>query len=563
MVVGAAFTGVMGDAGVSQWRVVGAELVRAETIGDLLRGAVEAAPEVCALVEGVAEPAARRRWTYGELSGEVRRAAWGLLARFDVGERVAVWANNIPEWTILQLAAAVAGMPLVTVDPALRRDEVRHVLRTSGAVGVFLVRRYRDNPMAETVDQLRGDLPALREVVYFDQWRDFAGTPTPLPEVRPGDTAQIQFTSGTTGVPKGVVLHHSGLVNSARLSYTRTLRLRRADPVLNAMPLFHTAGSVLATLSAIAAGSTHVLMPYFDPGLFLRLVEQERSVLVAGVPTMLRALLDHPALPGTDLSSVRCALSGGAVVPPELVARVEEAFGVPLAVIYAQTEASPAITMTDPYTDSAADRAGTIGRPVAGVEVAVVSGGRVVPVGEPGELCTRGHHVMTGYLDQPEQTALTVDADGWLHTGDLAAMDGRGYCRIAGRLKEMIIRGGENLFPREIEDVLARHPGVAEVVVFGVPDEHWGEQPAAVVRARPGATLTEDELVAYGRAHLARQKVPRLWRFVDHIPTTGSGKVLRSRLRDLVLAEAPVPPDQNSSDQNSSHSGGGRGEQAQ
>jgi len=529
---------------VSYQPAVSSELVRDETIGDLLRHAVRAAPEVCALVEGVAEPAARRRWTYQELFAEAETAAGALLARFRPGERIAVWANNIPEWTILQLATALAGMPLVTVDPALRKAELRHVLGTSRAAGVFLRQEYRDNPMAATVHQLRPELPALREVVRFEHWPEFveSGTGTALPEVKPGDTAQIQFTSGTTGVPKGVVLHHSGLVNNARLSYTRVLRLDRAESFLNTMPLFHTAGSTLATLATMAATATHVLMPFFDPALFLRLTEEEHSVVFGGVPTMLRALLDHPDLPNTDTSSVRCALSGGAVVPPELVTRVEQALGVPMAIVFAQTEASPAITMTDPFADSTDDRATTLGRPVAGVEVAIKVDGQTVPTGERGELCTRGFHVMTGYLDLPEQTADAIDAEGWLHTGDLARMDERGYCRIDGRVKDMIIRGGENLFPREIEEALAQHPGVAEVVVVGVPDEHWGEQPAAFVRTRPGVALTEDELVAFGRQHLARQKVPRVWRFVARIPTTGSGKVRRFELRDRLLAEQPVTP---------------------
>jgi len=321
------------------------------------------------------------------------------------------------------------------------------------------------------------------------------------------------------------------------------LRLERAEPFLNTMPLFHTAGSVLATLSPIVATATHVLMPFFDPGLYLRLIGEEHSVVFGGVPTMLRALLDHPDMPSADTSSVRFALSGGAVVPPELVTRVEQTLGVPMAIIFAQTEASPAITMIDPFADSADDRANTLGRPVAGVEVAVKTGGQVVPTGERGELCTRGFHVMTGYLDLPEQTAEAIDAQGWLHTGDLARMDERGYCRIDGRVKDMIIRGGENLFPREIEEALARHPGVAEVVVVGVPDEHWGEQPAAFVRTRPGVALTEDELVAFGRQHLARQKVPRVWRFVESMPTTGSGKVQRFELRGRLLGEQPATQD--------------------
>ncbi|MGK3207264.1 AMP-binding protein [Amycolatopsis sp. MEPSY49] len=515
---------------------VDADAVRELTVGSLLRAAAEAGPDAPALVEGVPDPGARRRWTYSDLLSEAEKAARALLGRFRPGERVAVWAHNIPEWVLLEMAAALAGTTLVTVNPALREKELRHVLSQSQAAGIFLVADYRGNPMAETLDRVRPGLPHLRETVLFEDWPAFreSGSPTEvLPEVNPGDPAQIQYTSGTTGTPKGAVLHHRGITNNARLSYARTLEMRPGEAFVNPMPLFHTAGCVLATLAPMASLGTQVLLPWFDPGLQLELIEAERGVVFGGVPTMLLALLGHPRFAGTDFSSVRYALAGGATVPPELVRRVEATLGVPMSIIYAQTEASPGITMTR-LDDSPEDRAETLGKPLPGCEVEITDPvtGDVRAHGEIGEVCTRGYHVMTGYHGRPDQTAEVIDQAGWLHTGDLATMDDRGYLRIEGRVKEMIIRGGENIYPREIENVLLGHPAVHEVAVVGAPDPEWGEQVAAFVRLTPGETAGEAELFAHVRRHLAPHKTPRIWRFVTEFPLTGSGKIRKHVLRD-------------------------------
>jgi fatty-acyl-CoA synthase len=517
-------------------------VVRDQTVGDLLRAAAERAPATPALVEGVTEVRARRRWTYGDLLDEAERAARALLGRFEPGERVAAWANNIPEWVLLELAAALAAVTLVTVNPALREQELRHVLGNSQAAGVFLVREYRGSRMAELAAHVRSDLPHLREVVLFEEWSAFLGSGSPtqgLPAVSPDDAAQVQYTSGTTGTPKGSVLHHRGIANNARLSYAETLGMRAGEPFVNPMPLFHTAGCVLATLACISAAGTQVLLPWFDPALQLQVMESERSAVFGGVPTMLLAMLNHPSFAGTDLSSVRYAFSGGALVPPELVRRVETALGVPLSTIYAQTEASPGITMTN-LDDSPDDRATTIGRPLPRCEVDVVdpATGTSCPPGHVGEVCTRGYHVMTGYLGMPEQTAKTVDADGWLHTGDLASRDERGYLRIAGRLTDMIIRGGENIYPQEIENVLLAHPMIDAVAVVGVPDPEWGEQVAAFVQLVPGGTADEGELFDHVRRRLAPHKTPRVWQFVAEFPLTGSGKIRKPVLRDQYVAAA-------------------------
>ena len=526
----------------SYWAADRSQPVLDLTVGEVLRDAAAQAPSTTALVEGAVDPAGRRRWSYAELLEASERAARALLARFAPGDRVAVWANNIPEWVILELAAGLAGITIVTVNPALRPQELAYVLGQSQADGIFLVPAYRANPMAEIVQQVRGDLPALREVVSFADWEAFCAGAVPdqdLPMVSPHAPAQIQYTSGTTGFPKGAVLHHRGIVNNMRL-YTGRLGLGPGNVSLSAMPLFHTAGCVLAVLGAVVTRGTLILPPYFDPGLMLELIAAEQPETLTGVPTMLIGLLEYPGFTTTDISSIRQLLTGGAVVPPALVGRVEAAFDAPLSIVFAQTEASPVITQTSPQ-DTTEDRAHTLGQPLPQTEVKIIdpASGQAVAPDMIGELCTRGYHVMTGYFRDPDRTAAAIDADGWLHTGDLASMDDRGYCKIAGRLKDMIIRGGENIYPREIEQVLFGHPTVADVAVVGVPDAKWGEQVAAFVRPAPGQKPDPDELFAYCREHLAPHKTPRYWTVLEEFPLTPSGKVQKFVLRERFLAQGP------------------------
>jgi len=512
------------------------------TVGDALRGAAAEAPSTTALVEGVADPAARRRWSYAELLEASERAARALLGRFAPGDRIAVWANNIPEWVILELAAGLAGITVVTVNPALRPQELAYVLGQSQADGIFLVPAYRASPMAEMMRQVRGDLPALREVISFADWEAFCAEGAPdraLPEVSPHAPAQIQYTSGTTGFPKGAVLHHRGIVNNARL-YTARLGLGPGSVQLSAMPLFHTAGCVMSVLGAVVTRGPLVLPPYFDPGLMLELIAAERPATLIGVPTMLIGMLDHPGFRPGRHGIGTAVVTGGAVVPPALVGRVEAAFGAPVSIVFAQTEASPVITQTSPQ-DTAEDRAHTLGRPLPQTEVKITdpASGETVAPGVTGEVCTRGYHVMTGYFRDPGKTAAAIDADGWLRTGDLAAMDERGYCQIAGRLKDMIIRGGENIYPREIEQVLFGHPAVADVAVVGVPDAKWGEQVAAFIRPAPGQTPEPGELFSYCREHLAPHKTPRYWTVLEQFPLTPSGKIQKFVLQERFLARGP------------------------
>jgi acyl-CoA synthetase (AMP-forming)/AMP-acid ligase II len=515
------------------------------SVGALLRTTTEQAPGTPALVAGAPDAADRRRWTYAELLDDAEHVARALLGRFAPGDRVAIWANNIPEWVVLELAAGLAGITIVTVNPALRSGELVHVLGQSRADGIFLVDEYRGTPMADMLAAVRGELPLLREVVPFSAWDAFRaeGSPTErLPDVDPLAPAQIQYTSGTTGRPKGATLHHRGIVSNARL-YLERLGCGPGNIQLGPMPLFHTAGCVMSVLGAVATAGTLVLPPAFDPALVLELVAAERIEWMIAVPTMLIGLLDHPDFAGTDRSSIRCLLTGGAVVAPSLVRRVEAEFGAPLSIVFAQTESSPVITQTA-LDDDPDDRATTLGRalPHTDVKIVDVVSGEIVAPGVVGEICTRGPHVMTGYFDDPEATATAIDPDGWLHTGDLASMDERGFCRIEGRLKDMIIRGGENIYPREIEQVLFEHEDVADVAVVGLPDERWGEQVAAFIRPAAGRSPDPDVLFAHCRDRLAPHKTPRHWSVVDAFPLTPSGKVQKYVLREQFLARAKAGP---------------------
>ena len=508
--------------------------VRELTIGDALREAARERPDANALICGSPDPAARRQWTHAQLLAEAERAGQALLTRFRPGERVAVWAPNIPEWVILEYACGLAGVILVTLNPAYQADELAYALQQSRAAGLFLVRDVRGNPLLDHAGRVRDDCPELRELLLFDEWEQFleSAGEHPWPALTPDMPCMIQYTSGTTGRPKGALLHHRGLVNNGAHTYAE-LDISAGRAVMGIMPLFHTGGCVLAVLGALAIRSPLVLVELFEPGLVLELMENYRAAGMLGVPTMLIAMLEHPSFPERDLSAVEVICSGGSTVPEDLVRRLEGALGAPFTIVFGQTECSPVAAMTRP-SDSLEDKATSLGLPMPNVEVKVVDphSGSTQPVGVLGEFCTRGYHVMREYFDNPGATAKTIDADGWLHTGDLCSMDERGYCYIEGRLKDMIIRGGENIYPREIEELLFRHPSVGEVAVLGLPEPRMGEEVAAFLRPAPGARLDRDELFAYLRRHLSPQKTPRYWFEVDEYPLTGSGKIQKFALRE-------------------------------
>jgi len=518
----------------SYWSADLSEPVLESTVGGVLRDAVEAVPDGVALVAGVPALPDRRRWTYADLLGEAESAARALLERFEPGEHLAVWAPNLPEWVILEFAAGLAGLTLVTVNPAYKPTELAYVLEQSGAAGIFLVPDFR-SPMASYLEEVRPKLPDLREVVLFTEWDAFARSGSSmgrLPEVGPDDIAQIQYTSGTTGFPKGARLHHRGLTNNARF-FAQRIGIGVDDVFVNPMPLFHTAGCGLGVLGCVQARATNVPVLAFEPALVLELIESERSTTFSGVPTMLIAMLEHPDFERRDLSSIRVAVSGGSPVPADLVRRVEQRLGARFSVVFGTTECSPLLTQVRP-DDDPDDRAGTLGRPLPQTEVRVSDPveGNVVSVGSVGELCARGYLVMAGYHDMPEATGQAIDDEGWYHTGDLASMDERGFLRIEGRVKDMIIRGGENIYPREIEDVLFAHPSVAEVAVVGIPDDRWGEVVAAFVRPADGVTLDEGALRAHCRDRLAPYKTPQHWVQLSEFPLTASGKIQKFKLRE-------------------------------
>ena len=510
--------------------------VREITLGGLLAEVAERVPDRAGIIEGGPDESRRRRWSYAEFFEQAQRTARALLVDHEPGDRIAVWAPNIPEWLFLEFGCSLAGIVLVTVNPAYQAKELQYVLAQSRAQTLFVTTEFRGNPMLSTARDVQVDCPDLERIVSFDVWDDFVSAGEsfdgPLPEVSPDDPIMIQYTSGTTGFPKGAYLRNLGLANNG--AHTG-MRMGASDGgvFVIPMPLFHTGGSVCSTLGAVGTASTIVLVEAFDPGLVLELFETYGATAMLGVPTMLIAMLEHPDFATRDLSRLDAICSGGSVVPAALVRRLETELEAPFTIVFGQTECSPVSSMTSP-SDSIADKAGTIGLPMPGVEVKIVdpATGDTLPIGEIGEYCTRGYHVMTGYFEMPEQTAEAIDDDGWLHTGDLCAMDERGYCTVEGRLKDMIIRGGENVYPRELEDILFSHESVSEVAVVGLPDEKWGETVAAFVKPAPGHSVDKNVLFHHMREHLAPHKTPKHWFVVEEFPMTGSGKIQKFKLRD-------------------------------
>ncbi len=441
-----------------------------------------------------------------------------------------------PEIVILSYGAAMAGLVVVPFNPVLRPPEACHILASSGAAGVFVVDTYRDNFPRAIVESLRPDLPALREVLRFEDWsavvRSGAGSPT-RPGPKADDIAQIIFTSGTTGAPKGARLTHRGMTNAARFGAER-FGLGPGDVYVNNMPLFHVGGQVVS-FGICQAQATNICVPVFDPGLVLSLYEEERATHTVAVPTMLVAMIDHPDFSDRDLSSLHSISSGGAVVPPELIRHIESRLDSRITVVFGQTECCGYISQSE-LDDDAEVKAVSLGHPLPQIEARVVDpvSGALVETGAVGELQVRGFNVMQGYHDLPEATAAAIVDGGWLRTGDLVTMDERGYLRIAGRLKEMIISGALNIYPLEIEAVVSTHPAVAQVAVLGLPDRRWGELVVAVLRARPDTRIDTTELESWTRERLAPYKIPKRWVVVEEMPMTPMGKIQKFLLRDAL-----------------------------
>ena len=513
------------------------------TIGDVLRASAARAPDQQALKELDYDGTVLRTWTYTQLLTDSEQLARALAARHAEGARVAAYANNIPEWVLLELGCALAGVILVTVNPAYQKRELRFVLEQSRSEAIYYVANFRGNPMQAIADAVCDEIPAIRHrILLTDHEALYAGADRgQLRAPKPEDPVQIQYTSGTTGFPKGALLHHNGLVRNGIDTMTRA-GLNAGDSFVHHMPLFHTTGCAVLALGGLATCATLLLAPMFDPSMVIRVIERERTRFILGVTTMIVALIEAVEKSWADVSSIRRIMSGGSMVPPELCRKARAVFGAPIQIVYGQTETSPVLTQTW-YEDSEEDLTQTIGQPCAHTEISIRNPvtNSVVSIGEQGEICARGYQVMLGYNDNPEATAKTIDAEGWLHTGDLGRMDPRGYVRITGRVKEMIIRGGENLFPAEIENTLLEHPAIAEIAVVGVPDEKWGEQVACFMRCSGHDKPTPAELKAFIRERLSAQKTPAYWIWVDQWPLTGSGKIQKFKLGEGFVAGEYIP----------------------
>ena len=564
--------------GLSYWQAEseGIDLLDT-TIGDLLDRRAEELPTQEAVVYSCYPEfgdALNLRWTYQEYRERANQVARGLMALgLHKGDHIAVWAANLPDWPLLMMGAAKAGLVLVTINPVLQAAEVEYILKQGDVRALFFMARVRDYDHLTTIRSLttsgtkNGEvtserLPRLSYVSLMglppaglleqEGWR-----PTLLREViaggvsvsdaklaerqasvTPSDPAILMYTSGTTGFPKGAMLTHRGIINDLMLLMLRVVdQVGPGDRYCLPMPFFHIAGAGIV-VGVLATGITLHPLVAFDPVKTLQIISTERCSIIFAVPTMLIAMLQHPDFATYPLFSLRSVTSGGAPVPVSLMEQVKARIGSDVAIVFGQTEATGGITLTLP-DDPFERKAATVGVPLPYIDVKIINPatGEVVPVGERGEFCYRGFLVMAGYYKMPEKTAETIDHDGWAHSGDLATMDAQGYVNIVGRLKDMVIRGGENLFPAEIEAFLIRHPKVADVQVLGVPDAFFGEELLAVVIAKAGEQLSEQELREYCQGQISHQKIPRYFQFVDSYPLTASGKVQKFVLRERAIKE--------------------------
>ncbi len=517
-----------------------------ETIGENLRRTVQRFAGREALV--VREQGYRA--TYGELWEQVGKAARGLMARgVGRGDRVGIWSPNRSEWVVVQYATARIGAILVNINPAYRTAELEYALNQSGVSLLILARGFRQADYAGMLGQVRGSCPELREaLVLEDGWEALLRdsdlvSEAELAEREAGlqfdDPINIQYTSGTTGFPKGATLSHHNILNNG-FFIGEALRYTEADRVCIPVPFYHCFGMVLGNLACTTHGSTMVIPgEAYDPVAVMEAVQAERCTALYGVPTMFIGELDHPRFSEFDFSSLRTGIMAGSPCPVEVMKRVQSTMSMTEVTIgYGMTETSPVSTQSA-TDDPLEKRVSTVGRIHPHVEIKVVDPetGAVVPRGERGELCTRGYSVMLGYWNNEEATRAAIDAGRWMHTGDLATMDDDGYVNIVGRIKDMIIRGGENIYPREIEEFLYAHPDVCDVQVIGVPSERYGEEVMAWVKLREGVAITGDQLTEHCRGRIATYKIPRYWKFVDEFPMTVTGKVQKFRMREVAVEE--------------------------
>jgi fatty-acyl-CoA synthase len=535
------------------------------TVGGLLDHIADNFPENEALVyveRGL-------RYTYREFNERCRQVAKGLI-RMGVkkGDHLSIWAYNVPEWVTLQFATAKIGAVLVTVNTSYKSAELEYILHQSDSSTLFLVQGFKDTDYVETLAEVVPELavssfgelespklPFLKNVVFLGEGAP-AGTvnfehivelgkdvpDSELAEIEAGlsphDVINMQYTSGTTGFPKGVMLTHFNVVNNG-FNIGECMRFTEKDRLCIPVPFFHCFGCVLGVMACVTHGSTMVPVEIFDPLKVLQAIEKERCTAVHGVPTMFIAELEHPEFAKFDLTSLRTGIMAGSNCPIEVMRRViRDMHAGEITIAYGQTESSPVITQTR-TEDPLELKVSTVGRVLPNVELKIVDieTGAALPPGKQGELCTRGYLVMKGYYKMPEETARAIDPEGWLHTGDLAVMDENGYCKITGRIKNMIIRGGENIYPREIEEFLYTHPGISDVQVYGVPDRKYGEQVMAAVILKKGVAMSEEEVREFCRGKIANYKIPKYVRFVEAYPMTASGKIQKFKLREMAIRE--------------------------
>jgi len=536
------------------------------TIGDALDTTARAYSNSPALVSRHQN----QRLSFAELSAAVERFALGLMhLAVQKGDRVGIWATNCSEWVIVQFAAAKIGAILVNVNPAYRAYELKFALEQSGCQTLIMVPNFKNADFVsiffETCPEAKAaragtlsaaDLPFLKNLILIDKthpdsffgWNQILamGDHVAFAELRQREAGlvfdepiNIQYTSGTTGHPKGAVLSHHNIVNNALL-VAECMRIAPGDRICVPVPFYHCFGMVMGNMAAVLKASTIVIpAPHFDALRTLEAVAEERCTALYGVPTMFRAELEHPEFDRFDLRSLRTGIMAGSPCPIQLMKRVVAEMHCPeITIAYGQTESSPVITQTT--TDDPIElRVTTVGRALPHTEIKIIdpATGKIVPRGTQGELCTRGYCVMKGYYNNEQATRAAVDPDGWLHTGDIAVMREDGYCRIAGRVKDMIIRGGENIYPREIEEFLYTCPGISEVQIVGIPSAKYGEEVAAWVKLQPGAALSAEEIRAFCSGQIASFKIPRYVKMVNEFPMTVTGKIQKFRMREIMIHE--------------------------
>lgn len=539
------------------------------TIGQLVEDTASRYPDRPALIY----PAMGIHQSYREFYSHCRDLAKGLIGLgIKRGDHVAVWTTNLPEWLYLQYSLGMVGGVFVTINTNYQAHELEYILRQSDTTTLFLMESYREISFYETartvIPELEGQapgrlnsgkLPFLKNVVYIGQRDNIPGMfrfediialgrdtsdqmlADRMRSLDDQDVINIQYTSGTTGFPKGVMLTHHNVVNNGRM-VGDVMGMTEQDRLLIQVPLFHCFGCVMSTLNCVYHGSAMVVLEFFDPLQALQVIDREKCTAVNGVPTMFIAILNHPDFDRYDMTSLRTGIMAGAPCPVETMNQVRTKMHCPEVVIaFGQTESAPVMTMTR-RNDPVELRVSTVGRLLPDVEGKIVNPetGEDLPVHVQGEIVTRSACVMAGYYKMPEATAAAIDRDGWLHTGDLGEMDENGYFKVTGRIKDMIIRGGENIYPREIEEFLFLHPDVANVQVVGIPDKKYGEQVLAAIQLKEGKSATPEGFAAFCQGKIARHKIPRYWEFVDAFPMTASGKIQKYKLRDLFIVKYPA-----------------------